>query len=40
MKCKDENRGIIMYTDTANPKPCKKCGQVHLTLTQFYYHYN
>lgn len=38
MKSKEENRGIIMYT--AEPEPCEKCGEVHLTLREFYYHYN
>lgn len=40
MRSGEEKRGIIMYIDTADPQPCPKCGEIHLTLTQFYYHYN
>lgn len=40
LKSKDENRSTLMYAETANPRPCRKCGEIHVTLIEFYYHYN
>lgn len=38
MKSSDEGRAIIIYTH--GPEPCDKCGEEHLVINQFYYHYN
>jgi hypothetical protein len=40
VKCPEEQRAIIMYTETEEPKLCPHCGNIHLTLNEFYYHYN
>lgn len=38
MKSHEEGRGIIMYT--AGVEYCKNCGEAHLVIGEFYYHYN
>jgi hypothetical protein len=39
-KAHEEQRSIIMYRETQNPVVCEKCGEVHIVLNEFYYHYN
>lgn len=34
----EEERSILMFCD--NVKPCSKCGNQHIELFQFFYHYN
>lgn len=38
MKSKEENRGIIMYI--AGVEACSRCGEDHLMISEFHYHYN
>lgn len=38
MKSQEESRGIVMYV--SGPEACRKCGEEHLSVIEFYQHYN
>lgn len=37
---REARRDVIMYIDSMDPQPCTRCGNIHLTLNQFFYYHN